>query len=598
MLLALDQGRPDRFDGLQSSDYGFVVLYFIVMLIAGYYFSKKQKSTEEYFMAGRSMPWFVVGLSMFATLLSTVSYLSSPGEIIKNGLGIWGGQMHIPFTLALVTVVLIPFFMRKRFTSAYEYLEAEYGLGARLFASILFMLNRLFWMGMIVYTASFAMTRMTGLPFVWVVVGIGTIAIIYTTMGGMRAVIWTDVAQFAILFAGLAFTVGFIFFETGTGPATWYHDVMQADREPQPFFAFDPYVRVSLLGMAIYALFWWTCTAGSDQVAIQRYLTTGSVRGARRSFISNLGADMTIALSLGLTGMALYSFYLGQLPGTPDQAFPHFIAHGLPRGLAGLVVAALFSAAMSSLDSGMHGVATVLTVDFFRRLRKKALDAAAELKLARVITILAGVFAIGFCLYLNTIPEETRGNLFDLTVRVSSYITGALGGMFFAAFLKFRCSGRMMIVSGFLGMAVGFYLSLATWLQTHPDIFLYVEAPGQSETMRWEPSRDGDNTIGSDSGTNEFVLAGEGVAERHAVVRRTEDGWQLESLGETRINDEPVTQTQIRPDDSIEIAGNRLLVKVKAVSWMWVLPSSCLVTLFSAGLLGLFNRRRTAGAAA
>ena len=598
MLLALDQGRPDLFDGLQSIDYGAVVLYFIVMLIAGYYFSKRQKSTEEYFMAGRSMPWFVVGVSMFATLLSTVSYLSSPGEIIKNGLGIWGGQMHIPFTLALVTLVLIPFFMRKRFTSAYEYLETQYGLGARLFASILFMLNRLFWMGMIVYTASFAMVRMTGLPFIWVVVGIGSIAIVYTTMGGMRAVIWTDVAQFAILFAGLAFTVGFVFFETGTGPATWFNDVMQAEREPQPFFAFDPYVRVSLLGMAIYAMFWWTCTAGSDQVAIQRYLTTGSVQGARRSFASNLGADMTIALSLGLTGMALYSFYLGQLPGTPDQAFPHFIAHGMPRGLAGLVVAALFSAAMSSLDSGMHGVATVLTVDFFRRLRKKALDAAAELKLARTITILAGLFAVGFCLYLNTIPEETRGNLFDLTVRISSYITGALGGMFFAAFLRFRCTGPMMIASGFLGMAVGFYLSLATWIQTHPDIFIYVDAPGQAETMRWEPSRDRDNAIGSDSGENEFVLTGEGVAERHAVVRRTEDGWQLESLAGTRINDELVSQSQIRPDDSIEIAGNRLLVKVKAVSWMWVLPSSCLVTLFSAGLLGLFTRRRTTGAPA
>ena len=598
MLLALDQGRPDLFDGLQSIDYGAVVLYFIVMLIAGYYFSKRQKSTEEYFMAGRSMPWFVVGVSMFATLLSTVSYLSSPGEIIKNGLGIWGGQMHIPFTLALVTLVLIPFFMRKRFTSAYEYLETQYGLGARLFASILFMLNRLFWMGMIVYTASFAMVRMTGLPFIWVVVGIGSIAIVYTTMGGMRAVIWTDVAQFAILFAGLAFTVGFVFFETGTGPATWFNDVMQAEREPQPFFAFDPYVRVSLLGMAIYAMFWWTCTAGSDQVAIQRYLTTGSVGGAQRSFASNLGADMTIALSLGLTGMALYSFYLGQLPGTPDQAFPHFIAHGMPRGLAGLVVAALFSAAMSSLDSGMHGVATVLTVDFFRRLRKKALDAAAELKLARTITILAGLFAVGFCLYLNTIPEETRGNLFDLTVRISSYITGALGGMFFAAFLRFRCTGPMMIASGFLGMAVGFYLSLATWLQTHPDIFIYVDAPGQTETVRWQPSSDRDNAIGSDSNANEFVLTGDGVAERHAVVRRTEDGWQLESLAETRMNDAPVTQSQIRPDDSIEIAGNRLLVKVKAVSWMWVLPSSCLVTLFSAGLLGLFTRRRTTGAAA
>ena len=156
----------------------------------------------------------------------------------------------------------------------------------------------------------------------------------------------------------------------------------------------------------------------------------------------------------------------------------------------------------------------------------------------------------------------------------------------------------MMIASGFLGMAVGFYLSLATWIQAHPDIFIYVDAPGQAETMRWEPSRDRDNAIGSDSGENEFVLTGEGVAERHAVIRRTEDGWQLESLAGTRINDELVSQSQIRPDDSIEIAGNRLLVKVKAVSWMWVLPSSCLVTLFSAGLLGLFTRRRTTGAPA
>ena len=125
-----------------------------------------------------------------------------------------------------------------------------------------------------------------------------------------------------------------------------------------------------------------------------------------------------------------------------------------------------------------------------------------------------------------------------------------------------------------------------------------MDAPGQTETVRWEPSSDRDNGIGSDSGGNEFVLTGEGVAERHAVVRRTESGWQLESLAETRINDEPVTQAQIRPDDSIDIAGNRLFVRVKAVSWMWVLPSSCLVTLFSAGLLGLFNRRRATGAAA
>lgn len=592
MFVATAAERLDRFEGLEAIDYWAVFFYFVAVLVLGYRFSKQQKSTEEYFMAGRSMPWFLVGLSLFATLLSSVSYLSKPGEIIKNGLGIWGAYMHLPFTIALVILLLIPFFMGKRFTSAYEYLEESYGLKTRLFASILFILRRLLCMGMIVYSASFAMARMTGQSFVWIVLGIGAIAIVYTTMGGMRAVIWTDVAQFFILLAGLLFTIGFVFAETGTGPVTWFHDVMQAEREPQPFFAFDPYVRVSLGGMAIYTLFWWSCAAGSDQVAIQRYLTTGSVPAARRSFLSSLGADLSVAISLALAGMALYSYYRAQLPGTPDQVFPHFIAHGLPRGLAGLVVAALFAAAMSSLDSGMHGVATVLTVDFFRRLRKKAMSAAGELKLARVITVCAGMFAVIFCLCLDRIPEETRGNLFDLTVRNSSYITGALGGLFFAAFLRIRCTGGMMIVSAVLGVAVGFYMSLATWFQDHPDIFLYVKKPGAAQTLRWEPSREENNTIGSDSQTNRFALSGDGVAARHAVIRMTDSGWQLESEGaaETRLNDQRMTRSPVSPDDVIGIGAHRILIKVKAVSWMWVLPSAWLVTVLSAGLGSLLSR--------
>ena len=595
MLLATAAGRPDRFDGLHTVDYSAVVLYFVGMLILGYYFSRRQKSTEEYFMAGRGMPWFVVGLSMFATLLSTVSYLSTPGEFIKNGPGIWGMQMHIPFTLTLVTLILIPYFMRKKLTSAYEYLEELYGLKTRLFASTLFLLVRLFWMGMIVYTASFAMTRMTGLPFIWVVLGIGAIAIVYTTMGGMRAVIWTDVAQFFILFFGLLITIGFVVSETGTGPITWFQNVMVIEREPQPFFALDPYVRVSLLGAAIYGLFWWSCTAGSDQVAIQRYLTTGSLKGARKSFWANIGADLSIALSLGIAGMALYSYYLTQLPGTPDQAFPHFIAHAMPRGLAGLVVAALFSAAMSSLDSGMHGVSTVITVDFFRRLRKNALDSVSELRLARFITVLAGLFAVGFCLYLNTISEETRGNLYEMTVRISSYITGTLGGMFFAAFLRIRCSGTMLITSAVLGVLVGFYLGLGHWFLEHPRIFVYVEGPGQTEQIRWEPSREEPNLIGSDTQTNRFTLSGTGVVAQHAKIELTEDGWQLQSgggSGEVRLNDQATTQSRFKVDDVIGIGEHRLLVKMKAISWMWVLPIACLVTLFSAAVFSLFSRRR------
>ena len=319
------------------------------------------------------------------------------------------------------------------------------------------------------------------------------------------------------------------------------------------------------------------------------------MKAARKSFLANIGADVSIALSLGVTGMALYSYYLTQLPGTPDQAFPHFIAHAMPRGLAGLVVAALFSAAMSSLDSGMHGVATVITVDFFRRLRKQTMDAVAELRLARLITVAAGLFAIGFCLYLNTISEETRGNLYEMTVRISSYITGTLGGMFFAAFLRLRCSGNMMIASGVLGVLVGFYLGLGHWFLEHPRIFLFVEGAAQTEQLRWEPSLDEPNLIGSDPQANRFALPGPNVAAQHATIELTEDGWQVRSAdnaSEIQVNERVTTQARLRLDDVIGIGENRILVKVKAISWMWVLPIACVVTLLSAAIFSLFSRRR------
>ena len=301
--------RVDRYDGLQTVDYVVVVVYFACVLMLGYYFSKRQKSADEYFLAGRKMPWFVVGLSMYASLLSTIAYLSEPGEFIKNGIGVWGRQMHVPFSVAVAVLILVPFFMRKRLTSAYEYLEEKYGLGARLFGSTLFLCIRLSMMGMIVYTASIAMSKMADLPFTWVVLGVGVIAVVYTVLGGMRAVMWTDLVQFIILFGGLLFTIGYIFVDTGTGPITWLQDILAADHEPQPFFRLDPYVRVSVLGMAIYAFVWWVSTCGSDQLMVQRYLATGSLRAARRSILANQAADVSVGILLGLGGIALYSYY-------------------------------------------------------------------------------------------------------------------------------------------------------------------------------------------------------------------------------------------------------------------------------------------------
>ena len=344
---------------LEWLDYSMIGAYFAGALWMAWIFSRRQHSAEEYFLGGRRMPWFAVGLSLMATLTSTVSYLATPGEVIKYGLmGAMGGLLFYPLIYLVIAYGLIPVFLRLRVTSIYEYLEQRFDVGTRMFASAIFLVVRLNWMGLVLFSSTIALAQITQVDRLLILAGIGLIAVAYTTLGGMRAVIWTDVAQFFILFGGALFTVAYVVAETGTGPGAWWQAISAADRPSQPIFSFDPFERVTLVGMGLLAFFWYVCTYAGDQVAVQRLMSTASVKEARRSSACDLISGLLVSLALAAVGLALYSYYQGQPPTDADQAFPYFIRSQLPRGLAGLVVAALFSAAMSSLDSGMNSVAT------------------------------------------------------------------------------------------------------------------------------------------------------------------------------------------------------------------------------------------------
>ncbi len=480
-----DFSTVDTYRGLFPIDYAAIALYFSLMLWLGYFFGRHQRDTEEYFVAGRNMPAWAVGISIFATLLSTISYLAVPGEMIKHGAGILAGHLSMPLTFLVVGYLIIPYFMRLRLTTAYEYLEQRFDLSTRIFAALLFGSIRLSWMGIIVFTASVAMTKIIGMrpEQTWIVaLAVGTIAIAYTTMGGIRAVIWTDVGQFLILFGGAVFTVCYVAFYTGTGPLIWWQDAtaMAANRVSQPLWSWDPFTRVTYGGMIISVFSWWLCTANSDQVAIQRYFSTPSTNAARRSFAINLMVGLLVSIFLTLCGIALYSYYQGNLPDRPDEVFPHFIRHQLPRGLAGLLVAALFSAAMSSLDSGMNSLATVVTIDFYRRLWRKRPDAQTELTLARMITAGVGILAVFICVLLTWIPAEKRGNITDVTNQLNTFVVGGLGGLFCIAMFLKRCTGPTAILATLLGMTVGFILALGHWI-----VDLGVDGLGNPRQFSW-----------------------------------------------------------------------------------------------------------------
>ena len=476
--------------GLHAIDYAVVLIYLGGVLGAGVYFSRQQKRGEDYFVAGRQMPWFAVGLSIVATMLSTVTYLAAPGEVIRHGLALSIGWMAMPLAFFVVNFLWIPFFMRLGVTSIYEYLERRFGLVARLTGVVLFVfVLRLLWMATIVLTASRAVAQITHESIVqfiplsftldqWtltVLLSVGILATAYTMMGGIKAVIWTDVAQFIVLFGGVVFTLVFVAWDTGTGPRDWWQaSIGGAGHEFPPLFSWDITERNTILFTVLSVLFWYSCTFIADQVAVQRYLTVPSIGAAVRGNMVQFIADFVVMVLLAVCGMALLTYYLDPAFQTEivdgisdprheqvaDKVFPHFIAHGLPPVISGLVVAALFAVAMSSLDSGVNSVSAVLTIDVVGRLRPLR-DQSEELRLARGITLAVGLICTALAWIMLSIPQHY--NIIGITARTFNCALGPLASMFLAGMFLRRSGQTAVVVAALFGLAVA--ISAAWWVE-------------------------------------------------------------------------------------------------------------------------------------
>jgi len=237
-------------------DYLIAVAYLVGTIALGFRFSRRQVSTEEYFVAGRSFGWLPLGLSMIATLVSTTSFLAFPSETYEHSLTIICYIIGVPPALLLVQKVFIPFYRRQKLTSIYEYLEGRCGWQTRLVTSGLFVTMRLVWMAVAVHSAAFALAAMTGLPIGPLVFGIGAAAVLYATLGGIRAVIWTDVMQFFILFGGLAATMIYVMVHLDGGFAQMLKSAEAAGKFQifsREYVIPDPRTRVTIWWVALHA---------------------------------------------------------------------------------------------------------------------------------------------------------------------------------------------------------------------------------------------------------------------------------------------------------------------------------------------------------
>ena len=419
-----------------------VVIFSGAFIVAiGVRCAKQQTDLKEYFTASGNMGSMVVGISLYATLMSTISYLSTPGEIIKHGPAILCILFALPLAYWIVGFYLIPRILRYRVTSAYEILQQELGRSVRTVGALMFVCLRLSWMGLILYMSAKALVALLGwgesaVP--WLVAGIGVISIVYTAIGGLRAVILTDVFQFIALFLGAILVICLISWQSGGVTAWWPSEWVDSWDRPS-VWSLDPRSRISVIGAVILGTQWWICTAGSDQTVIQRYMAVRDAKAARRSFLINAIATVMITCTLAMVGLALLSMYQNQpelLPegwtvqGNADDIFPRFIGEKLPMGVAGLVLAGLFAAGMSSIDSGVNAVAAVILSDLTFWGRDKQRQGESDgVSHAKYLVYMIGVFVIGCGLLVGYVP----GNFLEASQKITNLLVAPLFGLFFMA---------------------------------------------------------------------------------------------------------------------------------------------------------------------
>ncbi len=453
--------------GFGTLNYVILFTYLSVMVGVGALFAGKQKTREEYFLAGRRMPWLVVGMSMFASITSAVSYMGIPGTAYRENIALLMMAFLAPIVAPVLIFVFYPFYRVLNVTTSYEYVLHRYGQPARLTVSGLFVLARLGWLGAVIYAPSLALSIVTGIPLWLAILLMGILATTYTALGGLSAVLWTDLAQFLILVGG---AVGVAYSLTASVPgglaAIW--EIAQAADHVRVIDWQLSLVEMTGIAVVISYFFQIMHDYGTDQVTVQRLLAVRTFRGMAKATMFNAMAELFIVSLLLYVGLGLFA-YFQTFPSelragiTGDQVLPYYIMHALPQGVSGLLITGIFAAAMSSVDSGINSVATVLISDFVRPLCSRPRSEQHDVKLARFLTLLLGSLATVVAFYVSGVGQ---------ILKASSAFLGLFGGPILALFLLGMLTRRV----NFRGWLVGLVIAVPTtfWLQRGTDLhFIY-----------------------------------------------------------------------------------------------------------------------------
>ncbi len=438
-----------------------IVLYMTIMIAIAIYFYRKNTTTEQYFVANRSFPGWAIGMSMLATSISSVTFLAFPADAFAGDYRNLVINFMLPVAIIFAVLIFIPLFRRGNITSAYEYLGSRFGPIMRLYGTISFTLARFCWLGIILCLISNVIVVLTGWSIIPVIIITGIFVALYTVIGGISAVVWTDVIQGIVLLLG-GFVCVFFLTKDLPGGLAQVFEVGQANNK----FSFGSMAwnlnEKTFWTVAILGIFIWMAWQCGDQNIVQRYVSARSTREAQKGTILFGFIAIFTWVFFFFVGTCLF-VYFKILPDeniadlTKEQIFPYFILTRLPDGVAGIVLAGVLAAAMSSVDSTLNAISAITVVDLVKPYFAKNKSDRFYLNTAKVIAAFVSVIMIVVAIIFSQMETSTMN---ELNWAFGSIFAGCLMGLFMLGFFTTRVDYTSALTGLAAAVLVNLYLVL------------------------------------------------------------------------------------------------------------------------------------------
>ncbi len=449
--------------------------YMLLLVGVGLWFARRQKGLKTYLLADQNIHWVIVAVSVLAALFSGITYLGVPALTYDTDLSYFWVILSFFIATPITTLVFLPFFRNLNLYTAYEYLDRRFDRGVHLTVSLLYVIRICGHLGLAIYAPALAITAITGWELWQAVVCTGLAATLYTALGGMKAVIWTDTLQFLVLCGGIVAVLVCAIAAVPGGPAGVWRLASAGNRTHFLNLSFDPTQRMTvwnaLLGGASINLIQMV----TDQISVQRYLTAPSLRDSQRALWLKLAVTLPLLLVFALTGTVLFAYYKNfPLPasalGRPDQILPYFVVNELPTPLPGVLIAAIFGATMAVASAGINALATTVLVDFGGAREASGSSEGRRVVLARALTVGFGVLVTLLALGLG----RTGASLVNSIFIIQGLFGGPSLGVFLLGVLSRRANGAGALIGAGVGAVAGGLIGFSNQLFHYPVAPLWI----------------------------------------------------------------------------------------------------------------------------